>query len=136
MISHGEFHDGAFDGVWISEPGLAFIFLAADGGRRVTAVLTGLLRLNVAGFKQGNIILDLIVRDHNEVTLQDIAYLCDLEDAHEPEAWESALLEQVSGEGLQILQIDSSYGGTCLALAKSIELLDRSEWMKRYTVQR
>ena len=105
MISHGEFHDGSFDGVWISEPGLAFIFLTADGGRRVTAVLTGLLRLNVAGFKQGNIILDLIVRDRNEATLQDIAYLCDLEDAHEPEAWESALLEQVRREGLQILQI-------------------------------
>ena len=135
MVSHGEFHNGSFDGVWVADKGLVFLFLTAYGGRQVTAVLADLLRLNAGGFREGNIILDLTIRDHNEVTLQGIVNLCDAGDAHEPQAWESKFLEQINREGLRLLEVSSSYGGTCLALAKSIEFLDRSEWVKRYLVQ-
>lgn len=44
------------------------------------------------------------------------------------------LLAKAQQEGLTLLQINPSYGGTCLVLARSVDLLERNEWLARYLV--
>jgi hypothetical protein len=61
------------------------------------------------------------MRDHNEITLQDIAELYELESGHEPAMWEHQLLNKAKQQGFSVFQINPSYGGSCLILAQAIE---------------
>jgi hypothetical protein len=123
MKNHTQFHDGTFDGLRIQDrdKGIVDVYLRTSKGQRTTVVLTGVVMLNATGFKAGNIIFEVLTRDHNEVTAQDITELYDLQPGHEPESWEKQLMEKVGQEALQILEINPSYGARCLVLARTME---------------
>src|SRR5205807_1093863 len=88
MNNYTEYHDGFFDGLWIQDEGTLQVYLRTSGKKRNTVALTGVVMLKVTGFKAGNIIFEVLTRDHNEITLQDIAELYDLPAGHEPAKWE------------------------------------------------
>ena len=92
--------------------------------------------VKVTGFKEGNIILDVGTRGGTEPTLEDIATLYDLKPDHEPASWELQLLEKIRKESLYLFEINCSYGGECLILAESVELLSQEEWMEQCTLVR
>ena len=121
MRNYTEYHDGFFDGLWIQDEGTLQVYLRTSGKKRNTVALTGVVMLKVTGFKAGNIIFEVLTRDHNEITLQDIAELYDLPAGHEPAKWEHQLLEKARQEAFQIFELNPSYGGSCLILAHAVE---------------
>lgn len=126
MTNYKQFHDGFFEGLWVPEKGVVHVYLRTSGKERITVVLTGVVMLKVAGFKEGNIIFDVTTRDREEITLLDIADLYDLEPDHQPSTWEHQLLEKAQKQGFQLFQISPSYGGSCLALAEVVELTENA----------
>jgi hypothetical protein len=127
-----QFHDGYFEGIWVPERGNAHVYLATSDRRRTTVVLEGVVMVRLTGFKGGNIILDVSIRNGAEPSIEDIAVLYDLTPDHSPEPWERDLLQRVRQESLCLFEISSSYGGECLILAASVQLLSREQWIDRY----
>jgi len=128
MKTFGQFHDGFIDGVrtegrrggWVS------IQLRTVDNEKFTLTIDGVEALNVTGFKQGNIIFDVNLLDHGEVTAEDIEELYELPDGEAGKQMRSKLLENVSAGKLFLLRIDPSYGATCVALGKSVTLVETS----------
>jgi hypothetical protein len=108
------------------------VFLSTSKKDRVTVVLTGVIMLKASGLKEGNIIFDVLTRDHDEITLQDIAELYELKPGHEPAVWEHQLLEKASAQSFQMFELNPSYGGSCRILARTTEFMNREEWAERY----
>jgi hypothetical protein len=133
MKKYNEFHDGSFEGFWIDNT-IVHVFLSTFEKVRFTAIAEGVVALGANGFRAGNIIFDVAVRDHEEIALPDIAQLYDLREGSAGEDQGVRLLEKVRQEGLNLLEIGSSYGGTCMVLAHSVGLMERSEWLARYLI--
>ena len=131
MTNYGQFHDGFFEGLWIDEATVHF-FLSTEEKERFTAVTTGVVRLIVDGLREGNIILDVLTREPDEITTDDTSELYGSQSDASKEEVARRFLAEVRQQGLIIFEIDASYGGTCLALVHSVELLPRVEWMRRY----
>jgi hypothetical protein len=132
MKNYTQYHDGFFDGLWRQNEGIVQVYLRTSEKERTTVVLTGVVMLKVMGFKTGNIIFEVLTRHHDEITLQDIAELYDLKSDHEPAKWEHELLEKARQEDFQIFELNPSYGGSCLILARTTEFVNREEWAERY----
>jgi len=131
MNNYNEFHDGFFEGFWIDGT-IAHVFLSTFEKVRFTAVTEGVIALDANGFRAGNIIFNAVVRDHKEIVLRDIAQLYDLREGLAGESQGIKLLEKTREEKLTLLEIGSSYGGACMVLAHSVDLLERSAWLARY----
>jgi hypothetical protein len=131
-MNYRDFHDGFFEGLWIPGKEVVHVHLSTSSRQRKTAVLAGVVMLKAGEFKEGNIILDILVRDHNEITLADIEELYDLQPGHEPQPWEYDLLKRTREQSLILFEVNSSYGGTCCVLAKTVELLECRDWKKRF----
>lgn len=123
MRNYGQFHDGFFEGLRTPEKGIVHVYLSTSERVRTTVVLTGVVMLKVTGFREGNIIFDVLTRDHKEITFQDVAELYELQPSHEPAAWEKQLLEKAQQQSFQIFAINPSYGGSCLILAQAVEFM-------------
>lgn len=132
MKNYGQFHDGFFEGLWIPDKEIAHVFLSTSKKERVTVILTGVVMLKASGLKEGNIIFEVLTRDHDEITLQEIAVLYDLKSGHEPAKWEQELLEKARQEDFMLFELNPSYGGSCLILARTTEFMNREEWAERY----
>lgn len=129
-MNYVQFHDGFFEGFWIPGKEVVHVYLSTPSGQRSAAVLTGVVMLKAGGFREGNVILDVLSRD--EIALSDIEELYDLQPGHEPQPWEGDLLKRAQGEALLLFEVNASYGGTCLVLAKTVEILECAEWKKQY----
>jgi len=128
MKTYSEFHDGLFEGLRIEkDQKVVHVYLRTSGGQRTTVCLRGVVMLKAGGFREGNIIFESSVRNSGEITLADIAELYELDPNNERARWEHKLLERVREEQLQILEVNPSYGGSCVILAKTIELMPRSD---------
>src|SRR5438045_5230760 len=123
MKNYQQFHDGFFEGLRTPEKGIVYVFLSTSAKERTTVVLSGVVMVKVTGFKEGKIIFDVVIRDHQEITLQDIAELYELQAGHEPAGWEQQFLEKSQQQGLKIFEINPSYGGACLILAQAVEFM-------------
>ncbi|MGB8988241.1 MAG: hypothetical protein WCC37_16685 [Candidatus Sulfotelmatobacter sp.] len=128
MKTYREFHDGFFEGLWIDGKRV-HVFLATTDMERFTIVADGVAGLNVEGLQKGNIILDIVAKTHGEWSDQDVATLPELRmiDSSKP----NVPLARARQHELMVLEINPSYGGSCLMLAKSFNLLCRKEWLER-----
>jgi hypothetical protein len=113
------FHDGHFDGLRIGPRKLVSLFLKTQDGKAFTLVLQKVDALTLSEIKQGNIILDLVVRNSGELTCSDMAELYSV-DVDAPQT--SELLRLRREEGFQLLEINSSYGAQGLVLFQTFEL--------------
>lgn len=121
-----QFHDGFVDGVW-TEGYRVHINLRTVDNERFAAIIDGVEALNVSGFRTGNIILDVSVFDHGEVTAEHIEELYDLPLEGEAKSkMRSMLLEKVKAEKLIVLRISPSYGATCAALGRAVNLMEEA----------
>jgi hypothetical protein len=110
------FHDGYFDGFRVGSNKTVTIFLRTCNQKIYELVLHGVKRLAISGAKEGNIILDLVVRSAREATHDDLRELFDLDQT--PEQAER-LLESTREGQLQILELNPSYGAQGLFLFES-----------------
>src|SRR5579864_6838161 len=108
MIALPNFHDGFFDGLWTSENKGAHLFLRTSTGERSTIVLNEVERLSTSNFREGNIILDIVLVEPEKLTTAHIEQLYQLQPT------EAELAQQLLGKaqrrGLLALEISSSYG--------------------------
>jgi len=113
------FHDGHFDGFRIGPDKRLDLFLRTHDDESFTLMLQGVDALILSEIKQGNIIFDLVLRDGGQLTSSDIEELFDVKvDA--PEV--STLLKTKRGMGLQLLELNASYGAHGLVLFQTIEI--------------
>ncbi len=131
MKSYPEFHDGFLEGLWIDSK-TVHVYLATVHSERFTAVAGGVVALAASGFRVGNVILDVLSRNCDELTLEDISELYELTESSIQEGQREKLLVRAKEHELTVLEINPSYGATCLLLAKSVHLLPRQEWLARY----
>lgn len=113
------FHDGHFDGLRIGPSKLVSLFLKTQDGKSFTLVLQEVDALTLSEVKQGNIILDLVLRSTGELTRSDMAELYSV-DADAPQATD--LLRAKREQGFQLLEISASYGAQGLVLFKAFEI--------------
>jgi len=116
-----DFHDGFFDGLWISDQTRIHLFLRTADKTPFTLVLHGVKVMNASNVKQGNIILDLVLLDANQITAAHIEELYGLSGVNRDEQVRQ-LLSSAKGEDLNALQVNSSYGAECTALFRRAEL--------------
>jgi hypothetical protein len=133
MKNYGEFHDGAFEGLWIDGK-TAHVFLATEGRERFVIVAEKVIALAVDGVKAGNIIFEVLEHGPEELSYQDIQALYALEDSPSDKAQGANLIAKARNEGWRILEINPSYGASCLVLTSSLELLSRKAWLERYVL--
>jgi len=134
MKTYSQFHDGDLEGLWIDGT-TVHVYLRTLEKERFTAVAEGVVALGASGFRAGNLIFEVVTRDRDEIDFRDIAELYDLRDGPAGEGQGMQLLGKARQEGLTLLAIDPSYGATCLVLARSVDLLDRNEWLARYLMR-
>jgi hypothetical protein len=126
MINYSEFHDGALDGFRLGENAID-VFLRTEGGKRFVARIAGLRALSASGFRSGNIIFEVLSRDHSEITADDIMQLYELAENPGKANQVERLLADVHGLKLHLFEINPSYGGSCLALGDSVELVPQED---------
>ncbi len=130
MKEYAEFHDGSFEGLWIDGKSV-HIFLATEKRERFVFVAEGVAELAVGGVRSGNIVFDVLTRGPEEILPQDIQILYVLQPDSTGEAQCASLLENARLQEWKILEINPSYGASCLILASSIGLFRREDWLKR-----
>jgi len=117
-------HDGFFEGMFASENKIAHLFFRSHNGERSTLVLNGVERLDVSGFRAGNIILDVAIFDSSELMAEQIEHLYELPDGEKVQQF----LKQARERGLQALEVSPSYGAECTALFRSAEIVPGHVW--------
>jgi hypothetical protein len=116
------FHDGYFDGIWVGPNKLVKVFLRTADRESFVLSLEGVQALTFTDMKQGNIILDLVLRGTKEITRSDIAELYGV-GADTPQG--ASLMKTATERGLQVLEMNPSYGAQGLALFQTWDLTQR-----------
>ncbi|MGA2753863.1 MAG: hypothetical protein ABSE53_08845 [Terracidiphilus sp.] len=133
MRDYSEFHDGAFEGLWIDGK-TAHLFLATEQRERFVIVAEEVAALTIDGVRAGNIVFEVLEREPDEIGDQDIQILFDPQDGPAGETQGANLLEKARLQHWRILEINPSYGATCLVLAGSLKLLRRKDWFERFAL--
>lgn len=114
-----QFHDGHFDGLQIGPNKLVNFFLRTQDGRPFILVLQDVDAMTISEIKQGNIILDLVFRNADELTPSDMADLYSV-DVGAPLATD--LLRAKREKGFKLLEINASYGAQGSVLFQTFEI--------------
>jgi len=120
MEKFDQLHDGYLDGLLIQGV-TVHVFLSTADRREFVLEVPGVVSLKVDGFRQGNIIFDVLIRKGDDITLHDIVKVFEFKD----EARALRKLEEARRMNLIVLEINPSYGASCIILAESVELLPR-----------
>jgi hypothetical protein len=120
MEKFDQFHDGFLDGLLIQGTTVR-VFLSSYDRREFVLEVGGVVSLKADGFRQGNIIFDVLKRNGDEITVDDIQNLLEFRE----EELGLKKLEEARGKNLVVLEINPSYGASCVILAESVELLPR-----------
>jgi hypothetical protein len=135
LDKYSEFHDGFLEGILLDDSS-AHIFLSTHQKDQFVFEASNVSRLNAEGFKEGNIIFEVLIRSAIELTLEDI------EAVHGgfPEVSRSRFatkgLELALEKNLSLLEINPSYGATCLVLAATFDLCSRQDWVDRHMLSK
>ncbi len=129
MKTYNEFHDGWFEGLWI-DGRRAHIYLSSAAQEHFTIVAEEVVGLSADDIKTGNVIFDVLIRTHEELNEDDVAALPELQMIDLSKA--NLPLQRARQQRLMMLEINPSYGASCLVLARSFELLTRKQWLERY----
>jgi hypothetical protein len=130
MKNYDQFHDGSLDGLLI-EGTSVHVFLSTDAKGAFVLAATGVAALAAGGFKAGNIIFEVLTKQNAGVTLQDITDVYGLTADDKGRDQAQKFLEKAQQRNLIVLEINPSYGASCIILAESVDLLRRQEWADR-----
>lgn len=124
MKTFNEFHDGFVEGVLLDGTS-AFVFLSTWKKDQFVMKLDDLLSLKMDDFRQGNILFDVLIREGNEVTGDDIESLFGFtEDTKAAEK-----LAEAHEDRNVVVEVNPSYGASLLAISKSISMVSRETWL-------
>jgi len=118
------FHDGTFDGFRIGEDKEVQLYLTTVKRESFVLVLEGVEVLILTDIRQGNIILNLVIRSGHELTISDIEQVYGMSD--NPKVAGNLLKAAVEKE-FQLLEIDPSYGAEGLVLFQTWKLKPQND---------
>jgi hypothetical protein len=118
------FHDGGFDGFRIGADKQVQLYLTTVKRESFVLTLEGVEVLTLTDIKEGNIILDLVIRSGHELTISDIEYVYGIRD--NPTV-EGRLFQTAIDKGLQLLEINPSYGAEGRVLFRTWKLQPQSD---------
>ena len=127
MKNYDQFHDGSLDGLLIEQTSVQ-VFLSTDGKEPFVLAVDGVVALTAEGFRAGNIIFEVLTKHGPELTLQDITDVYGLAVTDSRQEQAQKFLENARERGLIVLEINPSYGASCIILAESVNLLRRQDW--------
>ena len=127
MNQYSIFHDGFVEGFLIRESQV-IIFLRTLEKEAFALVADDVVRMRADNFREGNIILDLIVRQGPELILGDLD-IYGFAAGPLGEKQSSDALERLRTENRVALEINPSYGCECFLIAQAVTLIPRSELM-------
>ena len=113
------FHDGHFEGLRIGPTKLVELYLRTQDGRAFILALQEADALTLTDLKVGNIIFDLVLRTNEQLRCSDMGELYSV-DIDAPQAMN--LLKAKRELGLQLLEINASYGAQGLVLFRAFEI--------------
>jgi hypothetical protein len=122
MMPLPSFHDGFLDGLWMAPEKKAHLFLRTASGERHTVILSGVEALVICNFKQGNIILDMVLVKSDEITTAHVQRLYEFATGDRAAPKLQSLLDSIRERGLIVVEINPSYGADCLILCQTAEL--------------
>src|SRR5271167_1382443 len=121
MKNYGQFHDGSLDGLLIAQDSVQ-VFLSTEEKQPHRLLVGGVAALSANGFKAGNIIFEVLTRQEEELTAQDMTKSYGLSDNAGGQEQAKKLLLDAQKRRLVVLEINPSYGATCIILAASVDL--------------
>lgn len=118
------FHDGFFEGLHIDDNKVIHFYVRTEEQKAFTLTLHGVAALRMSSVMAKNIILDIVVRSAEEITLADIRELYGLgSDA----AQGQQLLNSARERELQLLELNPSYGADGLVMFERFEITATGE---------
>jgi hypothetical protein len=126
VVAWDDFHDGTVDGILVDQK-TVYVLISTAAKKSYVALARDVVRARVTEFRQGNIILSAQNYRAVDVTLRHVSFVCDLGDSVDDTAKARNMLEKVRREHLTILEIQPSYGATCMVMARSIDLILRRQ---------
>jgi len=127
LKKYPEFHDGFLDGVFL-DGSAAYIFLSTDRAELFVFEATQVDSLNIADFRKGNIIFEVLCHSANELSIEMIEAVKGGFPEVSRSHFAKRALELALEKNLVLLEINTSYGATCLVLASSFSLRPRPAW--------
>jgi hypothetical protein len=125
LKKYPEFHDGFLEGVFL-DGSSAYISLSTHQGELYVFEASEVESLNITDFRKGNIIFEVLCHSADELSSEVIEAV----SGGFPEVSRSSLakrgVELAVERDLALLEINPSYGATCLVLASSFSLLRRA----------
>lgn len=128
MKNYDQFHDGWLDGLLINQKSVQ-VFLSTEERMAFVVVANGVVALAADGFRAGNIVFEVVTRQKEELTLKDITRAYVLAEGATDQG--EKLLVKALEQNLIVLEINPSYGATCILLAESVDLIYRGESLDR-----
>jgi hypothetical protein len=128
MKNYDQFHDGWLDGLLINQKSVQ-VFLSTEERAPFVVVADGVVALAADGFKAGNIVFEVVTRQKEELTLQDITRAYALAEGATDQG--DKLLVKALEQNLIVLEINPSHGASCILLAESVDLIRRGESLDR-----
>jgi hypothetical protein len=124
LKEYSESHDGFLDGVFLDRSS-AYIFLSTHRDELFVFEATQVDSLNIADFRKGNIIFEVLCHSANELSLEMIEAVNGGFPDVSRSRFAKKALELAVEKNLVLLEINPSYGATCLILASSLSLRSR-----------
>lgn len=118
------FHDGRFNGFRIGADKQVQLYLTTAGHESFVLVPEGVEALTLNDIRPGNIIPDLVIRGGHELTVSDIEYVHGIRNTPTDAG---RLLKAAVDQGLQLLEINPSYGGEGMVLFLTWKLQPQSD---------
>jgi len=113
------FHDGGFDGFRIGPDKQVQLYLTTVKRESFVLTLEGVEVMTLTDIKEGNIILNLVIRRDRELTICDIEQLYGM--PNNPTV-AGNLLKAAADKGFQLLEINPSYGAEGMILFRTWKL--------------
>ena len=126
MKNYEQFHDGSLDGLLLAQDSVQ-VFLSTEKKQSYVLLVHGVVALSADGFKAGNIIFEVVTRQKEELTYQDMIESYGLSEDAGGEEQAKRLLLDAQKRSLVVLEINPSYGATCIILAESVDLKTRQD---------
>jgi len=120
-MSIPSFHDGHLNGIVLRPNQQCLLLLSDVTGAEYQFILDGVEHFRAENFRQGNIVLDLTVRDQN-VDEEDLLFVLFLDRPPDSKKGIESNLSRIQSGELHLIQLAPSYGCELAILCRGYKL--------------
>lgn len=114
-----DLHDSHLIGLSVDRENSRRLLFELAGGRRTTLVLEGVQYLQADNFRQGNIVLDVVIQKSTDYDESYLEQVFGKEYLEQNKAFKESLGARIDSGELVLVAVEPSYGCALVALCKS-----------------